>query len=189
MYPCLALDFASVEVEVGQRSAADSEEEEALSSVRGADFLRSPQCSRSAETHCLKLSEDFVCSEPQMVGDVLEADDAGLALSDDAGDVGPEVALVVLGAQLAGDGEGLAGVAAHDEIHRPTPASSVEGDEVAPDRSRIHPPFFHALDQYGGSIGFPLDVTDRASREACSGESTVDSEVEPSDPGTQTEGT
>jgi hypothetical protein len=69
-------------------------------------------------------------------------------------------------------GSGLeAWVAPNDEIHASTPSSSVEGSHVAPDRSRIHPPFCHARDQEGGGKGFPLHVHDDARREACSSES------------------
>jgi hypothetical protein len=118
-----------------------------------------------------------------MVADVLEGDDPGLESLDEACDVGPEVALVLVGSLLAGDGEGLARVAASDAVHEASPRASVEGSEVTPDRRCVQPPFFHAADQYAGRIGFPLDVTDRARIEACSGESVVQAEVEASDPG------
>lgn len=118
-----------------------------------------------------------------MVGDVLEADEPGLEVLDEISDARPEVALVFVGSLLAGDGERLARVAASDAIHEATPRSRVERSEVAPDRREIQPPFFHARDQYSGCIGFPLDVTDRARREACSSESIVEAAVEPPDTG------
>lgn len=118
-----------------------------------------------------------------MVGDVLEADEPGLEVLDEIGDAGPEVALVFVGSLLAGDGEGLARVAASDAVHEATPRSRIEGSEITPHRREIQPPFFHARDQYSGCIGFPLDVTDRARSEARSSESVVEAAVEPSDAG------
>lgn len=79
--------------------------------------------------------------------------------------------------------EGLTRDAASDAIHDATPRSSIEGGEVAPDRSRIQPPLAHARDQTRDCEGFPFDVTDRARLAACSSESFCEAEVEPSDAG------
>lgn len=118
-----------------------------------------------------------------MVGDVLEGDELGAEVADEVSDAGPEVSLVGVRSLLAGEGERLARVAANDAIHEAVPRSSVEGSEVTPDRSRIQGSFFHASDQRRGGEGFPLDVTDDASLDACSSESVVEPCVEPSDPG------
>jgi hypothetical protein len=75
----------------------------------------------------LKLSGDDVESDVKMVGDVFEEHELGVGLSDDAGDVRPEVSGVVSAAHLAGDAERLARVAANDAIHDATPRSAVEG--------------------------------------------------------------
>jgi len=116
-----------------------------------------------------------------MAGDVLEKSDRWLDLSEDALDVRPEVALVIDASTLAGEGEGLAGVAARDDIHASTPASAVEGGEVVPDRSRSHDSFLHARDQARGGMGFPLHETDGAVGVS---EGKVESEFQPADPGT-----
>jgi len=159
------------------------DDEDPLPSMRGSNVRRSPQARRSLVAHALKVSEDLTSSEPQMVGDVLEGDDARSELLGDPCDVRPEVTLILVSALLAGDAEGLARVAASDAVHDSTPRSSIEGSEITPDRSRIQPPFFHAADQYAGRIGFPLDVAHRARLEACSGESVVETSVEAADAG------
>jgi hypothetical protein len=83
-----------------------------------------------------------------------------------------------------GHAERLARVAASDDIHSATPRSAVEGSQVTPDRRRSHGFFFHASRQDRGGEGFPLDVTDDASRSA---ENKLNPEVESADAGTETE--
>jgi hypothetical protein len=158
-----------------------TDDEDPLSAMRSADFLRSPECRRSSVAHALQLADDIRCSGSKMTGDVLDADEPGLKDADDVGDVGPEVSLVLVGSLLPGDRERLTRDAAKDAVHEASPRASVEGSEVTPDRRCVQPPFFHAADQYAGRIGFPLDVTDRASSEACSSESVAEAEVEASD--------
>jgi hypothetical protein len=116
-----------------------------------------------------------------MTGDVLDANETGSKLSNEPLDVGPEVSFVVVLHPLSGSRPRLARDAANDAIHDSSPRACVKGSEVTPDRSRIQVPFFHAADQYRGCISFPLDVTDRASAEACSSKSIMEAEVEPSD--------
>ena len=65
---------------------------------------------------------------------VLDEDPIRLALPNNAGCIGPKVAVIVGPEPLAGDGVGLAGNAAHDEIHRSTPRLASEGSEISPKR-------------------------------------------------------
>ena len=67
-------------------------------------------------------------------------------------------------------GQVLAREARNDAIHRSAPACSVEGEQVGPDRCRIHAAFFDARCQDCGGVCFPLDVTDGASLDAQVGE-------------------
>jgi hypothetical protein len=189
MYPCRAEDFASVEVAVGQSPVRSSspDDEDALALVRGPDLRRCPQCRRSSVAHRLEVSKDERCSGRQMTADVLDDDEAGLEGADEVGGVGPEVALVLDALLLASRAPGLTRDPPNDAIHDSTPRARIEGGEVAPDRCRIQPPFFHASDQVRDCEGFPFDVTDRASAEACSSESVVEAEVEPSDTGAEGE--
>jgi hypothetical protein len=109
-------------------------DEEPLPSVRSADLSRAVESFRNAETQRFQIPSNLTVSEIEVVGDVLEEAPLGLALPEDAGDVRPDVARVVGAGPPSGDGEGLAGVSAHDAIHRATPSSAVEGGQVRPDR-------------------------------------------------------
>lgn len=70
---------------------------------------------------------------------------------------------VFLSEPLSCGRERLARVAAHDEIHRSTPGSRVEGDQIRPNRREIQETFFHALKERVDTKGFPLHENDRAS--------------------------
>lgn len=113
--------------------------------------------------------------------DVLEEHDPWVALADDAHDVGPDPSLVVGAAPLACDAVGLAREPRHDAIHCSTPRATVEGGEVAPDRSRIERPVLHARRQYLDGMSFPLDHAHRAS----SRKGSSDTEVEAADSGAE----
>ena len=113
-----------------------------------------------------------------MTGDVLEEAPGGLALSNNASDIWPEVAFVVFAAAMAGETERLTGVAASDEIHDPTPRASVEGSQVTPDRCRSQATLLHLRRQSGDGERFPLHHADRASAsEPRSSSSSVEAEV------------
>jgi hypothetical protein len=75
-------------------------------------------------------------------------------------------ALAVKPSASACQAEVLAWEAANDAIHCATPASSVEGGNVAPDRCCIQAAFLHASRQDCGRVSFPLNVTDGASLNA-----------------------
>lgn len=92
-----------------------------------------------------------------MPRDVFEEDPFRLDLADDAGDLGPQVALVVCAAPLSGLGKRLAGIACEDGVESPAEWPSVECGDVIPDRggSEVAGPL-------GGDDGlpgilFPLD--------------------------------
>jgi hypothetical protein len=138
----------------------------------------------------LKLSDDVVSSERQMTGDVLEEAPGGLALSNNASDIWPEVTLVGFAESVTSKGKGLAGVAASDEIHHSTPASSIEGAQVTPDRRRSQATLLHLRRQSGDGERFPLHHADRASAsEPRSSSSGVESEVKPPPARTKADGT
>jgi hypothetical protein len=145
--------------------------------------VRSPEkCRRKAIPQALNFSGDDVESESQMVGDVLAEDVAGLDLSDDPSDVGPDVSLVGGAQLLAGARERLAGVARSDAIHHSTPRAAIEGSHVIPDRSRIQDARFHARDKEGGRICFPFDVTHGV--DTIGAERELEPKLDPRRPGT-----
>lgn len=116
-----------------------------------------------------------------MAGDVLEKNEVWANLRDNAGDVWPEVAGIVVASAIPCKAERLAGVAGRDEIHDATPASAVEGGKVVPDRRRSHGAVLHARHQCRGGVGFPLHETDGAAS-VVGGE--PDSQLKPANPGT-----
>jgi hypothetical protein len=114
-----------------------SEEKEPLSDVRRPEFLRGEGARLYSKAEGSEVGDDLGESVADVARDVLAEDEGGLALGDDAGDVRPEMALVIDAALVSGDGERLAWVARSDEIHDSTPRASVEGSQVRPDRGRM----------------------------------------------------
>lgn len=121
--------------------------------------------------------------------DVLQKEEPRIAIGGDADDFEEQAgsAPVEPGA-LAGDGEVLARESGNDAIHAATPASSVEGGNVGPDRCRIQAAFFHARNQDGGCVSFPLNVAYGAMRDAQVFEPGSQSFVEHADAGKQADG-
>lgn len=137
----------------------------------------------------MKVAGNLAEAVRQMSADVLEDGEGGLALGEDAGDVGPEVSRIV-GAQLgAGHAERLARIPSSDEIHDATPRASVEGSDVRPDRSVIHGTLRHSCDQVRAGVCFPLHMShDTSSPGPKALKGVVDSKLEAAGPGEEAEG-
>ena len=152
---------------VGQFVAlADGKDEQAFAPVRCADFRRRKQSCRKDVAHADQFSGDFGKSEAQMIGDIFEEDDRGVAFPDDAGNVRPEMARIGLPEAAAGDRERLARVARSEDIHEAAPWSAVEGCKVVPDRCRIQGFVFHPRHESGCGEGVArrnpqCDIRDR----------------------------
>jgi hypothetical protein len=157
------------------------QDEQPLSPVRRAQVGRSEQIPLRIEPERGKVAKDSGEPKPKVARDVLEEYEAGPALVDDPGDVGPQVSLVVGTELLASDAERLAGVARRDEIHAPAPASAIEGGKVVPDRSPIQDLVRHPRHESGRCVAVPLDVT-HSSIGGSDGES--QSDLKPASPGT-----
>lgn len=160
---------------------ADGEDEQAFAPVRCADFRRRKQACRKPVAHVDQLSGDFGKSEAEMMGDIFEEYDGGIAFADDARDMGPQVARIISAEAPPGDREWLARVTRSEDIHDAAPWSAVEGGNVVPDRCRIQDLVFHPRHESGCCIGFPLDVT----HSPVSGTGDVEAEVEPACTGAQ----
>ena len=115
---------------------------------------------------------------------LLNKDNCGIALSNDAEEVGDEVAGVVSSAPLAGDGEGLAGRAAEDEVDPASPGGAVEGAEVGPDRGTIQPSVLSSPKEHVLTERVDFAVGERLVAFA---EREVDPEVERADTGREGE--
>lgn len=153
---------------------ADRKNEQAFAPVRCADFRRRKQSCRKDVAHADQFSGDFGKSEAEMIGDIFEEDDRGIAFPDDAGNVRPEMAWIGLTEAAAGNRERLARVARSEDIHEAAPWSAVESCKVVPDRRRIQGFVFHPRHESGCCEGFPLDVT----HSAISGTGDVEAKVE-----------
>ena len=167
---------------VGQFVAiADRKDEQAFAPVRCADFRRRKQSCRKDVAHADQFSGDFGKAEAQMIGDIFEEDESGIAFPDDAGNVRPEMARIGLAEAAAGDRKRLARVARSEDIHEAAPWSAVEGCKVVPDRCRIQGFVFHPRHESGCCEGFPLDVT----HSSISGVGDVQAEVDTSGSGAE----
>lgn len=115
-----------------------------------------------------------------MGADILEKSPFGPGLDEDSAEMRPEPTRVLDPETAAGVALALARVAARDDIHDATPASAIERGNVVPDRSAIHGLVRHPGHESGRCAGFPLDVTNSSISGVCD----VESEFEPSSPGT-----
>jgi len=144
---------------VGQLVAfADGEDEQPLAPVGRTDFRRRKEACRKAVAHADQSAGDFGEAEAEMMGDILKEDEGRLDLSDDAGDMGPEVAWVICAKPFACDRKWLAWIPCTEDIHSAAPRSAVEGSNVVPDNSLIQGRVFHPRHESGCGKGFPLDM-------------------------------
>ena len=161
---------------VGQFVAlAVREDEEPFTLVGRTDFRRREEACRNAVAHADQSAGDFGEAEAEMMGDILEEDEGWLDLSDDAGDMRPEVARVLRAPAFARDGERLARIARSDDVHRAAPWAAVEAGNIVPDRRRIQGRLFHPCHENGRGVGFPFDM----AHSSISGHGDGEPEVEP----------
>ena len=104
--------------------------------VRRADFCRREQTRRRRVAHAPKLSQDGFKAEGDVTGDVFEEDPFGSALSDDAGDLGPEVAGIIGTAAFSGGAERLAGISGEDDVEGTVEGPGIETAQIIPDWCR-----------------------------------------------------
>jgi hypothetical protein len=164
-------------------SFADGEDEQAFAFVGRADFRRREEACRKAVAHADQSAGDFWEAEAEMMGDILEEDEGRLDLTDDPGDMRPEVARIVRTPALACDRERLARVARSDDVHRAAPRAAVEGSNVVPDRRAIQGRVLHPRHQSGCGEGFPFDM----AHSTISGDGEDEPEIEPTCAGAEGE--
>ena len=136
----------------------NGKDEQPLTLVGCADFRRREEACRKAVAHADQSCGDFGEAEAEMMGDILEEHEGRFHLTDDAGNMRPEVAWVVRAPALARDGERLARIARSDDIHRAVPRAAVEGSKVVPDNSLIQGRVLHPRHESGCGVGFPFDM-------------------------------
>ena len=162
---------------------ADGEDEQPLALVGRSDFRRREEACRKAVAHADQSAGDFGEAEAEMMGDILEEHEGRLDLTDDAGDMRPEVARVVRATALARDRERLARIARSDDVHRAAPRAAVEGGNIVPDNSLIQGRVFHPRHESGCGVGFPFDM----AHSTISGDGEDEPEVEPARAGAERE--
>ena len=106
---------------------------------------------------------------------VLDEDPLRLALPNNAGCIGPKVAIVVRAEPLAGDGVRLTGDAAHEAIHRSTTQAAIEGSKISPNRRRIKPSLLQPRNQLEDCRRFVFHVVDCSSRRLRNSEAEIES--------------
>jgi hypothetical protein len=91
---------------------------------------------------------------------VFQENHGGLTLSDDPGDVGPEMARVVSPLAIAGETEGLAGIARAEDVDLTAPFGAVESRDVIPDREGCEAAIVLTGDEDALSVFVPFDGAD-----------------------------
>ena len=104
--------------------------------MRRADLCRREQARRRRVAQSPKLLQDGFEAEGDVTGDVFQEDPFRAAFSDDAGDVGPEMAGIIGAAALSGRAEGLARIACEYCVEGAAEGAGVEAAKVGPDRGR-----------------------------------------------------
>lgn len=159
----------------------DGHDEQSLAAHGISGFGRTEYSCRKAVAQSFQCRRDGCKLSVRVPRDVLSEDKIRPALLGDADDFGSEESLAVLSLSLSSDGVVLAGISRSEDMYEATPCSSVEGEQVTPDRRRMKPPCFHRRDQTCGCCGFPLHVQDAARLFAAQSESEADAEFKPSD--------
>lgn len=131
---------------------ADGKDKEPLALVGRADFRRREEACRKAVAHADQSCGDFGEAEAEMMGDILEEDEGRLDLTDDAGDMRPEVSRIVRTPALARNREWLARIARSDDVHRAAPRAAIEGSNVVPDNSLIQGRVLHPRHESGCGV-------------------------------------
>ena len=133
------------------------QDEDAQPLVRRADFCRAEQARRRRVAHAPKFSQDGFKTEGDVTGDVFKEDPFGLALADDAGHLGPEVARVVCATAFSGGAEGLAGISGEDDVECTAKGARIEGSQIVPDWRWGEIPSALGGDEDSARPFFPLD--------------------------------
>ena len=110
------------------------QDEDAQPLVRRADFCRREQTRRSRVTQVPKVSQDGFEAEGDVPNDVFKEDPFGAAFADDAGDVRPEVPVIVGTLAFASGTEGLAGISGEDDVEGAAKGPGIEAAQIIPDR-------------------------------------------------------
>lgn len=98
-----------------------------------------------------------------MTGDVFEEDppETGAEFTGNAGDIGPEVSLIIGALALSCSAERLAGVSGEEGVEGPGEWAGIEGGDIVPDRGVGQVSCRHCRDEDGSGVWLPFDVAAR----------------------------
>ena len=133
------------------------QDEDAQPLVRRANFCRREQTRRRRVAQSPKLSQDGFEAECDVTGYVFEEDPLGAAFPDDAGDIGPEVPVIIGTAALSGGTEGLAGISGEDDVEGTAEGPGIEAAQIVPDWGRCEIPCALGGDEDRSWPVLPLD--------------------------------
>jgi hypothetical protein len=133
------------------------QDEDAEPLVRRADFCRREQARRRRVAQSAKVSQDGFKAEADVPGDVLNEDPFRAALSNNAGDLGPEVAGVIGTAAFASGAERLAGISCEEGVERPAKRSGIKAPQVVPDGRGRKIPSSLGGDEHASGPLLPFD--------------------------------
>jgi len=157
------------------------EDEQPVSSMRRPGMgVRSETTPFRIEPHLGKVREHGIKPKSNVPCDILKEYERRPAVSDDPGDLGPEMARIRCAEAVAGDAEWLAWIACSDEIHASTPRCRIEGSEIRVYRSGLKNLLFHTPRQDRGRIDSSLHVADGTG-----GHGKSDAELKSADSGTE----
>lgn len=141
--------------------------EEPAPCLASAGFERAEQARFDRKAQLTKVPEDCIGSQGHVSLDIFEETPFGVEVPDDAPEVRPEVAGIVVAETLSGKAEGLAGITASEDMNPSTPRQAVEGGNVVPDRSLIQRRVCHPRHESGRGEDLPLDVTNSSISGLC----------------------
>jgi hypothetical protein len=133
-----------------------------FSLVRRAALSRTEYSPRDFITQLFQIANDAGESQRNVPLDILEEAELWSKKSNAACDVRPQVPLVFCTKPLSSCAEGLAGVAASEDVHAVTKLCPREGLKIRPNRCWVHESRFHFCNQVRNCEGFDLTKSDCA---------------------------
>lgn len=162
-------------------SSVVSEYEDPSPEMGGADVSRAEHAPLRIEPEIGQGSENVPHSLNKEPWDVLQEDEAGSHVANDAGDRRPDPPVVVEAAHISGEAERLARESRSEDVHHSAKACAVEGRKVVPDKSAVHGRVSHPRHEDGRRERLSLTV---CHSPVGGPERKLEAELEPSNPGT-----
>jgi hypothetical protein len=128
-------------------------------------------------TAFFQFSDDILEAEADVSLDVLEKTEGWLENANSVCDPRPEMSWIVLAESFPCCAEGLARVAARQDVHLSVKLGPREGFKIRPDRCWVQASRFHFCDQVRAGKRFDLAKSDCSQIRDCSFESEINASV------------